>query len=171
MKNKESLRSVSKNPGFLQLTALLLIGAEARCVHCPSCAQPPSAHTRLQSILPSGATQTLEAHGRSLGLVPSTHLPAARLRKTPLSHPAKARNTARQASSSRPIWIASARADGPSRVGTLSRDRSLCWVHGCAMERERPRLPRNVRTRLGAMNGVLPGLESAIPSARCGITS
>ena len=32
-----------KNLGFLQLTALLLIGAEARRVHCPSCAQPPSA--------------------------------------------------------------------------------------------------------------------------------
>jgi hypothetical protein len=41
MRNKESLRSVSKTVGFLQLTAELLIGAEARRVHCPSCAQPP----------------------------------------------------------------------------------------------------------------------------------
>jgi len=35
--------SYVKNLGFLQLTALLLIGAEARRVHCPSCVQPPSA--------------------------------------------------------------------------------------------------------------------------------
>ena len=37
-----------------------------------------------------------------------------------------------------PIWIASAIADGPSRVGTLSRDRCLCRVHGCAMEQQPP---------------------------------
>jgi len=33
-------------------------------------------------------------------------------------------------------------------VGTLSRDRHQSLLHGSTMERERPRLPRNVRPRV-----------------------
>ena len=65
---------------------------------------------------PVSSTQMHQGHGRSLGPVPSIHLQKPPWEDASPSHPAKARKTARQASGERPIWIASAIADGPSIV-------------------------------------------------------
>src|SRR5437588_8691857 len=100
---------------FLQVTAELLIGAEGRAfiVHLT-----PN-HYLLYGLAanPGSVRPTAPGHGRSLGPVPSTHLQKPPWEDASPSHPAKARKTARQASGERPIWIASAIADGPSIVG------------------------------------------------------
>ena len=62
--------------------------------------------------------------------------------------------------SSRPIWIESGIADGPSFVVTLSQ-KGTCLVHCSTMEL-RTHVCRVKRELRPPMNGVLPGLGSAI---------
>src|SRR5260370_37275676 len=80
---------------------------------------------------PVSSTQMHQGHGRSLGPVPSTHLQKPPWEDASPSHPAKARKTARQASGERPIWIASAIADGPSIGVAWSRKvpKPASWFH------------------------------------------
>jgi hypothetical protein len=97
--NKISSSICVKTLGFLQLTAKLLIGAEARRVHCPSCAQPPLLARACEPLL-SSVRRRAPRRG-SLGPVPSTHRqkPSSPL---PLSQQALARPPRPPSLSSRP---------------------------------------------------------------------
>jgi hypothetical protein len=130
--------------GFLQLTAELLIGAEDRRVHCPSCAQPPLLY-ELASL--SSRLFERRASGRgSLGPVPSTHRqkPSSPL---PLSQQALARPPRPRASHPGPSGPGAESQMGRA-LEERERDRCQSLLPGSTMERERSHMPRKVRPRV-----------------------
>ena len=120
-----------KTVGFLLLTALL-IGAKARRVHCPFCAQPP-----LLSKLASLSSRQFDSQHQGMGVSALCLAPTCKSHPVHCLHRIRLWHTRlfRRASHPGPTGRESAIADGPSIVGTLSRDRCQSLLHGSTMER------------------------------------